>query len=186
MQERGTKYTPAPTAHSSARCKFVNDFLQLIFVLFSTNFFLRTVNDLQWSVFLTVWVLRNWGNFQFHSFCFEFSALHLPVFPRPWPCSELTFYPLKQRECLVLLDWIIKPGVPSVSKSVKTLSRQWWCHFLSTYLWYHLWPIRSQYFRAQSRTCGCLLYKWKTDCKLMWSSWNKKNEAPFVGCKDFM
>lgn len=107
MQERGTKYTPAPTAHSSARCKFVNDFLQLIFVLFSTNFFLRTVNDLQWSVFLTVWVLRNWGNFQFHSFCFEFSALRLPVFPRPWPCSELTFYPLKQRECLVLLDWII-------------------------------------------------------------------------------
>ena len=74
-----------------------------------SNFFIRTVNDFQWSVFLTVWVLRNWDNFQcLYSFCFEFSALHVPVFPLPWPCSELTSYPLKQRECLVLLDWIIK------------------------------------------------------------------------------
>ena len=56
--------------------------------------------------------------------------------------------------------------------------------FSSTHVWYHFWPIRSQYFRARLSTYGCFRNEWTTDCKVMWSNsnlslWNKKNKASF-------
>ena len=47
------------------------------------------------------------------------------------------------------INYIKFSGIPSGSKSIKTLSRQWW-HRFHPHVLYHFWPISSQHMWSSS------------------------------------